>query len=87
MDLRGEPDEVLLSYAAAESLVVVSHDVNTMIAAAHARLAAGLELAGLVLVGQRSDGRAVAHDLVLIGNVSDADEWTGRIDFLPWPRP
>lgn len=82
--LAGAPDEVVLEFASRESRVVVSHDVSTMPAAAIARLRAKERMAGLILVAQNSRRRVVAENLVLIANASEADEWVGIIDHLPW---
>jgi predicted nuclease of predicted toxin-antitoxin system len=50
--MADRPDPEVLEYAAAEGLIVVSHDVNTMPAHAYARLAGGQPLAGLLMVKQ-----------------------------------
>jgi predicted nuclease of predicted toxin-antitoxin system len=43
-------DAEVLAYAASENWIVVSHDVNTMSAAANTRLRAGQPMNGLLLV-------------------------------------
>jgi predicted nuclease of predicted toxin-antitoxin system len=47
-------DSEVLAYAASEHWIVVSHDVNTMSAAATACLAAGQAMNGVLLVHQLS---------------------------------
>lgn len=47
LGLRRTADPAILAYAAEHGWVVVSHDVNTMSAAAIARMAAGEVLSGL----------------------------------------
>ncbi len=76
-------DPVVLEYAAHEGFVVVSHDINTMRAAAVARIDRGQEMAGLLLVHQRAPIAQTIEDLILIGFASDLSEWTGQIQFLP----
>ena len=44
------PDSEVLDYAAKHGLIIVSHDVNTMTAAALQRLENGNELSGLLMV-------------------------------------
>src|SRR5882724_6272414 len=61
-----QPDADVLAYAAVEGLIVVSHDVNTMTAAAFARLAAGEPMDGLFLVHQRSPLAPIIESLILI---------------------
>jgi hypothetical protein len=52
---------------------------------AHAtnRLAAGLALAGLLMVRQTQPIGPVIDSLVLIWSASEAEEWRDRICFLP----
>jgi len=81
--LRDRPDAELLAYAAEHGLVIVSHDVNTMRAAANERIASGQPMTGLVLVHQRAPiGQAVEH-LVVIWHATEAEEWLSRVEFLP----
>jgi hypothetical protein len=81
--MRGADDEQVLAFAAIHSRVVVSHDANTMIADAVARIVGGNELAGLLIVPQGSIRQAIAEDLVLIAGATEAEEWRDRIEFLP----
>lgn len=76
-----DPD--VLAFAAAAGLIVVSHDVNTITAAAHARIAVGHPMPGLVLARQSLPVRAVIDDLLLLWTASEAPEWHGRVLFLP----
>lgn len=76
-------DAEVLEYAAAQGRLVLSHDVNTMSAAACERLAAGKPLHGLLLVHQRSPLGPVIEDLVLIWSASEAEEWVGQVRYLP----
>ena len=76
-------DTSVLEFAAREGFIVVSHDVNTMRGAAVTRLNDGQEMAGLLLVHQRSPQAQTIDDLILIGIASDAAEWVGEIQFLP----
>lgn len=81
--LERRPDAEVLAYAALEGLLVVSHDVNTMIDQAFARLAAGEPLSGLLMVQQRAAIALVIESLVLIWSASEAEEWHGQVVFLP----
>jgi hypothetical protein len=81
--LDGRPDAEVLEYAAAQGLLVVSHDVNTMPAQAWARLAAGQPLSGLLMVQQSDPISPVIDSLILIWSASEAEEWQGQVRFLP----
>jgi predicted nuclease of predicted toxin-antitoxin system len=83
LGLQDRPDAEVLAYAAEQGLLVVSHDVNTMPAHAHRRLAAGLPLAGLLMVRQSDPVAEVIDSLVLIWSSSEAEEWQGHVVFLP----
>ena len=81
--LADRPDSELLAYAARHGFVVVSHDVNTMPAAAYDRLARGEPVAGLLMVQQSDPVGTIIEDLLLIWSSSDAVEWHGQVVFLP----
>ena len=81
--LEKAADAVVLEYAAQTGAIVVSHDVNTMTAAAVDRIEAGREMAGLLLVHQQSPVAATIDDLIVIWIASDAAEWNNDIRFLP----
>ena len=77
------PDPAVLDYAAKLNWIVVSHDVNSMRAAANDRVATGATMKGLLLVHQRHPVSPIIDDLVLIWSASEVEEWAGRIEFLP----
>lgn len=79
--LEARPDAEVLAHAAAQELLVVSHDVNTMPAAAYDRLAAGELMAGLLMVKQLQPIGPVIDSLVLIWSASEAEEWQVRFGF------
>jgi hypothetical protein len=75
----------VLEWAAHRKLIILSHDVNTMSANAYARIARGEFMAGLLLVRQQPIAmRAIIENLVLIWSASDAEEWYGKVRFLPF---
>jgi hypothetical protein len=81
--LRDADDPAVLEWAAVAGRVVVSHDHRTMRAYADERLVGEQAMAGLILVRQDYPlGRAI-DDLVLIGETTTAEEWLGKILFLP----
>jgi hypothetical protein len=68
--LSARGDGEVLTAAANAGLIVVSHDVNTLRAHAHWRVADGLPMPGLFLVHQRSAVGPIVHNLApdLVGN-------------------
>ncbi len=77
-------DAEILEYAATHGFMVVSHDVNTMPAAAYHRLAVGKTIAGLLMVQQTSPIGPIIEDLMLIWSASEAEEWENQVCFLPF---
>lgn len=82
-DLDQSSDADVLRFAAVHGWIVVSHDVNTMTAAAYALLAANEPMGGLLLVHQADAISPTLDSLVLIWSASEGEEWTGLIEFLP----
>jgi hypothetical protein len=81
--LREQPDAVILEFAADNRLLVLSHDVNTMPAAAYARIDAAREMPGLLMVKQSHPIAPVIESLALMWSASEPEEWDGHVWFLP----
>ncbi len=78
-------DTEILAYAAREGLLVVSHDVNTMPAAAFIRLSRGESNTGLFMAPQSSPIASIIDSLVLIWAASELEDWNDQVVFLPFP--
>ena len=76
-------DAEILDYSARQGLLVVSHDVNTMPAAAYARLSEGESFPGLFMIEQMSAIGPVIESLLLIWSASELEEWKDQVVFLP----
>jgi len=83
-DLPEASDPVVLDWAAAQGRIVITHDHRTMRPCAEERLKLGLPMTGLILVRQAVALAQVIDDLVLIVEASNAEEWEGKIVFLPF---
>lgn len=81
--LSGLPDPAVLEAAAQLGRLLVSHDVNTLRAAAEQRLDAGLPLPGVLLISQRVPVGIAARELMLVLTASRAEEWHNLILHLP----
>ena len=81
--LKGADDLDVLSWAAQEERIVLTHDVATMIAFAYKRVQAGLSMPGLVEVKRRIPVGLVIEELILIAECSLDGEWEGQVRFLP----
>ena len=76
-------DDQVLAYAAANAMIVVTNDVNTMIGFASERMTSGQPFAGLLVVRRRQPLRRIVESLQLIWTATEAEEWVGRIEFIP----
>ena len=77
-------DAEILAFAQNEALIVVSHDVNTMPAAAYARLAVGDSFPGLFMVQQTLPIGPVIEGIVLIWSASELEAWKDQVVYLPF---
>ena len=87
--LRTAPDEAILEFAAQDRRIVVSRDKATMRRLASDRGTAGKPMPGLLLVrrGFAVGGGGIgvlARELELIAGASDASDWEGCIQFIPF---
>jgi hypothetical protein len=81
--LSERPDWEVLAFAAEHGFVVVSHDVNTMIGHATARIASGAPMSGLLMVSQSHPLLPIIESLLLVWIATEAEEWRDTIRFLP----
>jgi Domain of unknown function (DUF5615) len=84
LGMSRRPDEEIPEQADREERLVVSHDVNTMPAAAYAHLARGESFPGLFMVHQRTPIGPIVENLVLIWATSELEEWKDQVVFLPF---
>ncbi len=77
------PDPLILQWAAGEGRVVITHDVNSMIGYAHARVRAGQSMTGVIAVPQSlSIGHAI-DDLWTVIVCGDDRDMEGQVLYLP----
>lgn len=81
-DVSARPDPEVLSIAARENRILVSHDRRTM-PAHFARFRETQSSPGLILVSQNADIGTVIEDLLLIWAASTLEEWRDAIGFVP----
>ena len=82
VNLVGVPDLDVLALAAAETRILVSHDVRTM-PAAFAEFIVANNSSGVILLAQSLDIGAAVTILLRIWEDSNAEEWKNRIACLP----
>ncbi|MEL6442494.1 MAG: DUF5615 family PIN-like protein [Cyanobacteria bacterium J06621_8] len=79
----GEDDPEVLSWAAQEGRIVLTHDVATMITFAYERIQAGLAMPELFEVRRNVPVGLVIEEIILISEYSLDGEWEGQVRFLP----
>jgi hypothetical protein len=77
-------DPQLLTRAAQERRIVVTHDRKTMPAHAADSMRRGKDIAGLLVVPRRMSLHQVIEDLELMITCSENDEWVNIIRYLPF---
>ena len=81
---RGASDSTLLTWAAAQGRVLLTHDRRTMPTHAYDRVVAGLPMPGVLVV--RNDEHAIgalAEEIVLVLRCTTSDELRDRVWYLP----
>ena len=80
--LRSLSDALVLTEAARDNRIVVSHDRKTM-PKAFAQFCLTQTSPGLLIVSQRADLLAVIECLFLIWAVTESEEWSNRMLAIP----
>jgi predicted nuclease of predicted toxin-antitoxin system len=81
--LRTRTDDEILAWAAIAGRVVLSHDRNTITAAASARVHSGGPMAGLIIVDDHMPIGQAIDELLLVDACTEMSEWPNRVEFLP----
>ena len=77
------PDPDLLAWAAKEGRVTITHDQRTMPGHAADLMAAGENIAGVIVISRRLPIKRVLDDLEIIVLCSEPNEWENVIKRLP----
>ena len=77
------PDAEMLTHAADNGFIVVSHDVNTMPSVASGRMSSGQKVSGLSMVKQSDPVREIISCLIAIWAASEDADWENPVCFLP----
>ena len=80
--LGGLKDPEVLRIAADSGRILVSQDRRTM-PAHFARFSAGVQSHGLILLREATPISTAIEELVLIWSASEAEEWRGRLVWIP----
>ena len=81
MSESSDPD--LLAWAAEVGRVLVTHDRRTIPAHAAARLAAGEDIAGVIIVSRQMPMGSAIDELEIVVSCSEAEEWHNLVRHIP----
>jgi hypothetical protein len=83
VNLQGSPDPVILEWAGRENLVLITEDVNTMVGFAHARVAAGEAMAGVLARRPNSPIGRVIDDIELVVQCYEEEDIRDQVVYVP----
>ena len=81
--LAGVDDPSVLSWAAQEGRILLTHDVQTMTHYAYERVKSGKPMPGVFEVSRKIPLGVVIDNLLLIVECSHEGEWEGQVRYLP----
>jgi len=81
--LRGIDDDALLTWAAEQQRVLLTHDVSTITGYAYRRVATGERMPGVFEVSREVAIRQAIDDIVFLTECSSPGEWEGQVRYLP----
>lgn len=81
--LGGTDDPAVLTRAAEDNRILLTHDRATMPDFAYARVAAGQPMPGVFVLSDRLSVRQAIDELSLIALCSEQSEWAGLVLYLP----
>ena len=82
--LSGADDRSVLEWAALDDRVLLTHDFETMLGFAHARVRTGREMPGVIAVNPWLDARTAAEGILTIALASLEHELQGQVRFVPF---
>lgn len=81
--LAGADDGEVLSWAAENDRIIITHDRATLPDYAFARLAAGKSMSGAFILNNRIPVGDAIREILLVDDCSEQSEWCGRVAHLP----
>ena len=82
-DLEGLSDPEVLTLAAKQSRILITHDRNTMLNHFRERLYRGDSSPGVFLVSQQEPIGPVVETLLTVWAASESEEWENQVRYLP----
>ena len=83
-EMSGAADPDLLEWLAKEERILLTHDVETMVGFAYERVANGQSMPGVFEIRDTVPVGVALHDLELVIETSDGDEWKDKVTYIPF---
>lgn len=81
--LGGVDDPTVLSWAATNNRILLTHDRTTMPDFAYRRIKTGLSMPGVFVMSDRLPMRQAIDEIILMDDCTDHEEWNGLVVYLP----
>ena len=83
IEMRNVDDSIILAWAAQENYVVLTHDVNTMVAVAFQRTQEDLPMPGVLAVQRLAPLAKAIDDIVFLAQVGEEADFRDQVRFIP----
>ena len=83
IEMRNVDDSIILAWAAQENYVVLTHDVNTMVAVAFQRTQEDLPMPGVLAVQRLAPLAKAIDDIVFLAQVGQEADFRDQVRFIP----
>lgn len=81
--LLGIDDPQVLAWAAEESRIILTHDVQTFVGYAYARIKEGLPMVGVILIPMNLSVGEALEDLIFLIDAGTPSDFDQQVIFLP----
>lgn len=83
INMDATPDPQLLTWAAEQNRILLTHDIQTIAGYAYERVQTGLPMPGIIEVRIIQGIGATIDELVLLIAASTSDEFEGQVRYIP----
>ena len=82
-EMYQSPDEELLAWLADEGRILLTHDVQTLINGAYARVKEGLSMPGVIEVHQDTPIGAAVDELEVVLGAGTSEDFENQVKYIP----
>ena len=82
-DIAGASDTAVVDWATRQGRLLLSHDMNTLIACVYQRILRGHPVPGVFECGHKFSVASAIEEILMIDACSEPSEWEGQVVYLP----